>query len=109
MASGVLSTAQQVGNALGVALIGVVFSHAFDPAAGDRAGAAAHVAPWRPRPGRVSLRDQAGGEAAGRDGAPAVDVDADQRLVLAPHGVPVLVPVGVLAGDAPVVLDQGFE
>ncbi|MFI9845262.1 MFS transporter [Nonomuraea sp. NPDC051941] len=42
MASGVLSTAQQVGNALGVALIGVVFFHAFDPATGDRAAAAAH-------------------------------------------------------------------
>jgi MFS family permease len=43
LASGVLSTAQQVGGTLGVAVIGVVFFGSFDPATGDRAGAAAHA------------------------------------------------------------------
>src|SRR3954454_16877874 len=52
---------------------------------------------------------EAGGEAAGGDGTPAVYVEADQRLVLAAHGLAVLVPVGVLAGDAPVVLDETVE
>ncbi|MEV4110352.1 MFS transporter [Nonomuraea sp. NPDC049695] len=42
IASGVLSTAQQVGGALGVAVIGAVFFDAFDPASHDRADAAAH-------------------------------------------------------------------
>jgi EmrB/QacA subfamily drug resistance transporter len=43
VASGVLSTAQQVGGALGVAVIGVVFLSAFNPTAHGRAGAAAHA------------------------------------------------------------------
>jgi MFS family permease len=42
VASGVLATAQQVGGALGVAVIGVVYFATFDPAAPDGAGAAAH-------------------------------------------------------------------
>lgn len=43
IASGVLSTAQQVGGALGVAIIGVVFFDSFSPANGDRTAAAAHA------------------------------------------------------------------
>ncbi|MET7302658.1 MFS transporter [Embleya sp. NPDC005575] len=43
VASGVLSTAQQIGGALGVAVIGVVFFGSFDPTAGDRGAAAAHA------------------------------------------------------------------
>ncbi|WP_214316540.1 MFS transporter [Nonomuraea sediminis] len=39
-ASGVLSTAQQVGGALGVAIIGVVFFNAYDPATGNATTAA---------------------------------------------------------------------
>ncbi|SEE07642.1 MFS transporter [Streptomyces sp. TLI_105] len=39
IASGVLSTAQQVGAALGVAIIGVVFFHSFAPAGGRSAAA----------------------------------------------------------------------
>ncbi|MGW5433222.1 MFS transporter [Streptomyces sp. NPDC004059] len=39
IASGVLSTAQQVGAALGVAVIGVAFFHSFDPAGGRSAAA----------------------------------------------------------------------
>src|SRR5208282_1243634 len=42
----------------------------------------------------------------GRDRTPAVDGDPDQRLALPPHGLPVLVPVRVLARDAAEVLDQ---
>ncbi|MEU7856063.1 MFS transporter [Nonomuraea sp. NPDC049141] len=43
IASGVLSTAQQVGGALGVAIIGVVFFNSFDAADGGRTAAAAHA------------------------------------------------------------------
>jgi EmrB/QacA subfamily drug resistance transporter len=43
MASGVLSTAQQVGGALGVAVIGVVFFNAFDPVADGRVEAAGYA------------------------------------------------------------------
>jgi MFS family permease len=43
IASGVLSTAQQVGGALGVAIIGVVFFNSFDPSASGRTAAAAHA------------------------------------------------------------------
>ncbi|MEV1171496.1 MFS transporter, partial [Nonomuraea sp. NPDC049784] len=43
IASGVLSTAQQIGGALGVAVIGTVFFDAFTPTSHDRAGAAAHA------------------------------------------------------------------
>ncbi|MEV8311920.1 hypothetical protein AB0P36_32515 [Streptomyces flavidovirens] len=43
IASGVLSTAQQVGGALGVAIIGVVFFNAFDDSAHGRNEAAAHA------------------------------------------------------------------
>ncbi|POX56344.1 MFS transporter [Streptomyces sp. Ru71] len=45
MASGSLSTAQQVGGALGVAVVGAVFFHAFQSgaASGDRAHAAGHA------------------------------------------------------------------
>jgi MFS family permease len=43
MASGALSTAQQVGAALGVAVIGTVFFNAFDGATGARADAAGHA------------------------------------------------------------------
>ncbi|MFI6802712.1 MFS transporter [Streptosporangium canum] len=41
-ASGVLSTAQQIGGAVGVAVIGVVFFGVFDATAGDRTASAAH-------------------------------------------------------------------
>ncbi|MEU9206322.1 MFS transporter [Streptomyces sp. NPDC048332] len=43
MASGALSTAQQVGGALGVAVIGAVFFNSFDPADGGRVHAAGHA------------------------------------------------------------------
>ncbi len=43
IASGVLSTAQQVGGAIGVAVIGVVFFNSFDASAHDRTEAAAHA------------------------------------------------------------------
>ncbi|MET8425859.1 MFS transporter [Nocardia sp. NPDC004860] len=43
VASGVLSTAQQCGGALGVAVIGAIFFGAFDPAAADRVAAAGHA------------------------------------------------------------------
>ncbi|MFI7045068.1 MFS transporter [Streptosporangium sandarakinum] len=43
LASGVLSTAQQVGGALGVAIIGVVFFGSFHPSAGGADTAAAHA------------------------------------------------------------------
>ncbi|MGW1493548.1 MFS transporter [Streptomyces sp. NPDC002402] len=43
MASGALSTAQQVGGALGVAVIGAVFFNSFDPAADGRVEAAGHA------------------------------------------------------------------
>ncbi|MCX4821315.1 MFS transporter [Streptomyces sp. NBC_01142] len=43
IASGVLSTAQQVGGALGVAIIGVVFSNSFHPSTQDRTEPAAHA------------------------------------------------------------------
>ncbi|GAA2396184.1 MFS transporter [Nonomuraea africana] len=43
VASGVLSTAQQVGSALGVAIIGIVFFNSFDPSAHDKTEAAAHA------------------------------------------------------------------
>src|SRR5215211_4486194 len=45
-----------------------------------------------------------GREPAGGDGTPP-----DQGLVRDAHGLPVLVPVGVLAGDAAEVLDQAVE
>lgn len=50
-----------------------------------------------------------GWEAAGGDGAPAVDGDADEGFSLAQHGGAVFVPVGVFACDAAVVLDEVFE
>jgi len=43
MASGALSTAQQVGGALGVAVIGTVFFHAFQPAVDGPVAAAGHA------------------------------------------------------------------
>lgn len=43
MASGALSTAQQVGGALGVAVIGAVFFNSFDPADGGKVDAAGHA------------------------------------------------------------------
>ncbi|MFJ3904671.1 MFS transporter [Streptomyces sp. NPDC090025] len=43
MASGSLSTAQQVGGALGVAVVGAVFFHAFDNGGADRVEAAGHA------------------------------------------------------------------
>ncbi|MFF4775741.1 MFS transporter [Microtetraspora fusca] len=43
LASGVLSTSQQVGGALGVAIIGLVFFSSFRPAAEGKVGAAAHA------------------------------------------------------------------
>lgn len=43
VASGALSTAQQIGGALGVAVIGAVFFAAFDPASDGRAHAAGHA------------------------------------------------------------------
>ncbi|WP_433566384.1 MFS transporter [Nocardia sp. CA-151230] len=43
VASGALSTAQQCGGALGVAVIGAIFFGAFDPAATDRGAAAGHA------------------------------------------------------------------
>ncbi|MET7336103.1 MFS transporter [Nonomuraea sp. NPDC005650] len=43
VASGTLSTAQQVGAALGVAVIGAVFFAGFDPTAADRSGIAGHA------------------------------------------------------------------
>ncbi|MFE3226380.1 MFS transporter [Nocardia sp. NPDC059228] len=43
VASGALSTAQQCGGALGVAVIGAIFFGAFDPAAADRVAAAGHA------------------------------------------------------------------
>ena len=55
---------------------------------------------------RSGLRGPVGREAAGGDRAPGLDGDPDQRLALAAHRLAVLVPVGVLAGDAAEVLDQ---
>jgi PucR family transcriptional regulator, purine catabolism regulatory protein len=54
---------------------------------------------------RPALR-QPGREPSGRDRAPAPRRDPEQRLALPDHGLPVLVPVRVLAGDGPVVADQ---
>ena len=62
------------------------------------------VAPLAPQ---LRVRVPAGRESAGRDGAPRAGRDAQQRLVLADHGLPVLVPVRVLPGDGAVVVDQG--
>src|SRR5690606_3262210 len=45
-------------------------------------------------------------EAARRDGTPVIDRHPDEALALADHRGAVLVPVVVLAGDAPEVLDQ---
>jgi hypothetical protein len=52
---------------------------------------------------------EVGGEPAGGDRSPAVDVDPDQRLVLPAHGLPVLIPVRVLPGDAPVVVHERLQ
>lgn len=43
IASGVLTTVQQVGSAIGVAVVGVVFFSSFDATSGDRTGAAGHA------------------------------------------------------------------
>ncbi|WP_316525481.1 MFS transporter [Kitasatospora brasiliensis] len=43
MASGALSTAQQIGGALGVSVVGAVFFNAFDPADGGKVHAAGHA------------------------------------------------------------------
>ena len=48
-------------------------------------------------------------EAAGGDGAPTVDRDPEQGLALPAHGLPVLVPVGMLARDGAEVVDEGLE
>src|SRR5680860_1513051 len=47
-----------------------------------------------------------GREATRRDRTPGLDRHADQGLALVAHGLAVLVPVGVLAGDAAEVVDQ---
>ena len=52
---------------------------------------------------------QPGREASGRHRSPADRRDAQQRLALAHHGLPVLVPVRVLAGDRPEVLHQRLD
>jgi MFS family permease len=57
----------------------------------------------------IGLGVRARREAAGRDGTPAVDGDAQQGLVLPDHGGAVVIPVGVFAGDTPVVLDETVE
>ncbi len=56
---------------------------------------------WNSTPLRQPRR-----EASGRHRAPARRRDAQQRLALAHHGLPVLVPVRVLAGDGPEVVHQ---
>src|SRR5690625_1360663 len=53
----------------------------------------------------VQTGSDVGGEAAGREGAPARGRDADEALALQPHRRAVLLPVGVLARDAAVVVD----
>src|SRR5450631_1903835 len=82
------------------------------PTSSDRSAENARRCPGSSRgaaraPGRLALRGgQPLGETAGGHGAPAARRDPDQRLALPPHGVAVLVPVRVLAGDAAVVLHQ---
>ena len=67
---------------------------------------------WRSRYGGTKQcrghvrRHPVGREAAGGDRPPALGSDPDQRLALPAHRRAVLVPVGVLAGDAAEVLDQ---
>ena len=48
-------------------------------------------------------------EAAGGHRSPPRRRDADQALALVDHRLPVLVPVGVLAGDGAVVVDQRLD
>ena len=81
-------------------------------AAAQLAGGAALV-PLAGAPRAVSRGHpvQAGGdvrgEASGGDGPPPGRGDADQGLALKPHRGAVLVPVRMLAGDAPVVVHEG--
>jgi DNA-binding MarR family transcriptional regulator/GNAT superfamily N-acetyltransferase len=64
---------------------------------------------WFEKTISVLLTGQPGREAAGRDRAPALRRDPQQRLALLHHGLAVFVPVRVLAGDRPVVLDQRLD
>ena len=43
---------------------------------------------------------------SGVGGAEVVDGQSDEHTLLVDHGVSVVIPVGVLAGDAAVVVDQ---
>jgi hypothetical protein len=46
---------------------------------------------------------------SGVGGADVVDGQPDEDPLLVDHGAPVVVPVGVLTGDATVVVDQPFH
>ena len=50
-----------------------------------------------------------GRESTSRDRTPAGRGDSDQRLVLDAHGLAILLPVGMLAGDAAEVVDEALN
>src|SRR6478752_10107864 len=67
---------------------------------GSAAGRSAQSRWAQSRWADASVGCQSRRESAGGDRPPAVDGDPDQRLALPLHGLPVLVPIGVLTGDA---------